>query len=519
MASPDGGAGSGLRDYLAVLSRRKPIVIAVVGAIVGVSLVQSLLQTPVYEGAARVLLKPSSNNSVFDPSTGQVIDADRIVGTEIMILKSEPIQAAVRRQVGKAPGVSASSLGQVNVIEIRARDNNPRRAASITNAYANAYIDYKRTQSVDDLLAAAKEIQAKTTELQKQIDATNGPEKVALIDQQRTFKQRLDQMQVDAALKTGGAQVISPAAVPSSPVEPRPLRNAIFALAVGLLLGVGFALLQDHLDDSVKTKEEAEAAVPDIPVVALIPAVAGWKAADRPRVVSLDEPGAPASEAYRSLRTALQVIGVERGLKTLQVTSAAAQEGKTTTVANLGVALAKAGQRVVLVCCDLRHPRLHEFFGLSNETGVTSVLHGDVPLWSAVQKVPGVDRLLVLPSGPLPHDPAELLSSRRIAEVLAPLHAEGHLVVLDSPPVLPVTDALVLSRYVDATLLVGRAERTRAKDLSRAREVLDQVDAPLVGTVVNGIRVERGSPYGYGYYSSKDDARRPVGPSEVRAQI
>jgi succinoglycan biosynthesis transport protein ExoP len=502
----------GLRDYLRILRRRKKVMILTVAAVMAIALIPAFLQDPVYEGRAQVLLKTGNEESVFD-RTGERVDASRVVDTELLVLRSAPVRAAVRRQLGNVPKVSGTSLGQVDAIEIRARAADPGRAAAITNAYATAYIDFRRTQAVDDLLAAATQIQTKISELQPQIESTaDASQKAALIEQQSVFRQRLDQVQVDAALKTGGAQLITPAAVPSSPVAPKPLRTGVFALAVGLILGVGLALLREHLDDSVKTKDDLERVAPDQPVVGLIPSVTTWKSADGARVISRDDPTAPATEAYRTLRTSIQFLGITRPLRTLQVTSPNAREGKSTTLANLGVSLAQAGRRVILVCCDLRRPRIHEFFGLPNELGFTSVLLGHVPLWTAVQEVPGIDGLSVLASGAVPPNPSELLSSPRTAEVLMPLQAEGYLVLVDSPPVLPVTDALVLSQHVDATLVVCAAGKTSRKDVARASELLQQVDAPLVGTVLNGVRAGEGYGYSYAYY--REDGPRKEGVRE-----
>ena len=493
-------ADQGLRDYLRILHRRKKVMLLTAGAVLVLALVPALLQDPVYEGRAQVLLKTGNSESVFD-RTGERVDASRMVDTELLVLRSSPVREAVQRELGTVPKVAGASLGQVDAIEIRAQDRHPPRAAAITNAYAAAYINFRRTQAVDDLLAAASQIQDKINQLQPQIEATaDGSQKAALIEQQSVFKQRLDQLQVDAALKTGGAQLITPAAIPSSPVAPQPLRTGVFALTVGLILGVGLAFLREHLDDSVKTKADLERITSDQPVVGLIPAIPTWKASEDARLVSVDEPTGPAAEAYRTLRTSIHFLGIERPLRTLQVTSANAKEGKTTTLANLGVALARAGRPVVLVCCDLRRPRIHEFFGLPNDIGFTSVLLGEVPLWAAVQKVPGIEGLSLLASGPLPPNPSELLSSARTAEVLLPLQAEGNLVLVDSPPVLPVTDALVLSQHVDATLLVCVVGRTGKKDLARASELLQQVDAPVVGTVLNGVSATGSYGYSYKYY-------------------
>jgi capsular exopolysaccharide synthesis family protein len=192
-------------------------------------------------------------------------------------------------------------------------------------------------------------------------------------------------------------------------------------------------------------------------------------------------------------------MGLDRPMRTIQITSSNASEGKTTTLTNLGVVLARAGQRVILVCCDLRRPRLNTFFGLPNTVGFTSVLLGDTPLSAAMQQVPGEQRLLLLSSGPLPPNPSELLSSKRTTELLAALQANCDVVLIDSPPVLPVTDAAVLAGRVDATLLVATARTTTLRELTRAAEILRQVDAPLIGTVLNGITDEEGYGYSYSY--------------------
>jgi capsular exopolysaccharide synthesis family protein len=186
-------------------------------------------------------------------------------------------------------------------------------------------------------------------------------------------------------------------------------------------------------------------------------------------------------------------------VRIIQVTSASAQEGKTTTLANLAVAFASSGLRTVAVCCDLRRPRLHEFFDMDNTLGFTSVLLGEVALSAALQPVPGQERLLLLASGPLPPNPAELLSSSRAADLLRNLAAQADVVLVDSPPVLPVTDSLVLSQRVDSTVLVSSASTTTRKAAARAAEMLQQVNAPLIGAVLNGVTEESG----YGGYASR----------------
>ena len=239
-------------------------------------------------------------------------------------------------------------------------------------------------------------------------------------------------------------------------------------------------------------------------MLGLVPALGSWRDKTKPRVVSLTDPTSPAAEAYRAIRTSIQFLGLDRPSQTLQVTSPNAAEGKTATVANLGVALAWSGQRVIILGCDLRRPRIHEFFGLSNEVGFTSVLLGQVSLEDACQRVPGLGRLAVLASGPLPINPAEALASRHTTDLLAEARNKADMVLLDCPPVLPVTDAAVLSARADATILVGSAGETTGRVLARAIEVLTQVGAPVVGTVLNAVKSQDSYGYAdrYNYYGA-----------------
>ena len=277
----------------------------------------------------------------------------------------------------------------------------------------------------------------------------------------------------------------------------------MLALVVGALLGVSLAFLVEYLDDSIETQEELERIIGPVPVLGQIPEVAGWKAKDKSRLVAAEAPRSPPAEAYRALRTAIDFVGLDHPMRTLQVTSSSAGEGKTTTLANLGVTLAPAGKRVVIVCCDLRRPRVHEFFGLSNKVGFTSALVGERPVSAALQAVPGIPRLRLMASGPLPPNPSELLASQRAADVFAALAVEADIVLIDSPPVLPVTDALVLFRHVDATLMIFSAGVTTRKEAAAAVAKVKQVNGPLVGAILNGVKARpAGYGYGYGYGST-----------------
>ena len=507
-----------LGDYLRILARRCWTVVVATLVVGGAAVVASLLQTPVYAATAEVLLQPRRSESLFNPQTGARNDPARAVQTEIRVLRSRPVQAAVRRELGPVPRVSARPLGETDVIGVTAESTNPRRAARVVNSYARAYIDFRRQQAVDDALAAGKGVQAKIDDLQGQVDELNArvaaaspadraavestvaSSRQALISQQAAFKQMLSQLQVEAGLETGGAQLVTPADVPRSPVRPQPVRRGALGIAVGFAFGLGLAVLKEYLDDSVTAKEDIERAAPGVPTLGVVPAVPRWKNRNRPLTVSVTEPRSSTAEAYRMLRTSIQLLGVDPPIGTLQVTSPAESDGKTTTVANLAVALAHAGHKVLVVDCDLRRPRIHEFFGLGNSVGFVSVLTGGTPFSSAVQDVPGVQGLRLLASGPLPPNPAELLSSERTAEILATAENEADVVLIDCPPVLPVTDATVLSSWVDATVLVATAGSTRRRHLRRAHELLSQVDARIIGAVLNGVKADTRYGDGYSYY-------------------
>jgi capsular exopolysaccharide synthesis family protein len=411
------------------------------------------------------------------------------------------------------------------LITVRAESTEAAHASLIANTYAAAYIDFRRDQALEQFSAASEEIQAKITQLQQQVDnlgstttnlptcvdvrttpeacnQRNGAEatltarRTTLLSQIGLFQQTLDQLGVDSTVASGSAQLVTPASTPAEPFAPTPRRNAVLGVILGMFFGIGLA---EYLDDSIKGKEDLDRAVPGVGVIGLIPHTPDWKAKERSKVVSLTDPTSPSAEAYRILRTSIQFLGIERQTRIVQVTSASAQEGKTTTLSNLAVAFANSGLRTVVVCCDLRRPRVHQFFGLENAVGFTSVLLGNVPLARALQPVPGVDRLLVLASGPLPPNPAELLSSSRTADLLGNLAAQADIVLIDCPPVLPVTDSIVLSQRVDATVLVVSARSTTRKAAHRAAEMLHQVNAPVIGAVLNGVEEDSG----YGGYASR----------------
>lgn len=283
----------------------------------------------------------------------------------------------------------------------------------------------------------------------------------------------------------------------------------LVGLLLGTILGVSVAFVLETLDTSISGKEDLEAATGTIPNLAVVPALRDWRERTTTRIVTVERPQSPESEAYRTLRAALEFATVDAEARILQVTSANPGEGKTTTAVNLAVTMARNGKRVTLVDADLRKPRLHAFFDLPVEPGLTSVILGQMKasdVGHEVERDAGV--LTIMSSGPLPPGPSELLGSERTGRVLRELAENSDILIVDSAPVLPVSDALVLAKKVDATILVANGSRTRVPEISQAVELLSQVDARVIGTVLN--QAKRGSSgygYGYGYGYEQDKAR------------
>jgi capsular exopolysaccharide synthesis family protein len=475
----------------------------------------SLTETAQYRASAEIVFAPSQNGV---PAAGNPVSFDpaRDVQTEVAVLTSAPVRrlVATALKLPAAPPVTATAVLNTNAIYVSARSPDAALAARVANAYANAYVDFRKTRTINSLLDAEQLIQARITDIQHQIDALDGqisaapapdqatlqanltPQRSALLAQQGALKQQLDQSQLQSALANSGAQLGSSATTPTSPASPHPVTSAVNALILGLFAGVALAFGVDFLDDSVKSADDAERAAFGLTVIGLTPSVAAWKTKSDALVVSLSAPTSPAAEAYRSLRTAVQFATLDRPLKILQVTSPSPSEGKTTTLANLAVAFARGGTSVCAVDGDLRRPRIHSFFGTANVAGLTSVAQGAVPLSQALQPS-GTPNLTVLAAGPSPVDPSELLASARTKGVLTSLANRFDLVLIDSPPALPVTDGAALSRHVDGVLIVVEAGRTKKRALTRAVKLLRQVDAPILGIVLN--RADAESRYGYSY--------------------
>jgi succinoglycan biosynthesis transport protein ExoP len=497
--TPELGAGPTLRSYGRLMLRRKWWVTGIALLGLGGSVVLSLVQPKQYSATAQVLVQSGTGPSSLSTAPQQVTPTE--VQTMLQLVTSASVLAAVRTQLGNVPPVNASEVAQTNIISITAISASPATAARIANIYARQFVSTQENVAVKNATDAEAELKSQISSTAKAIRGLRtakgaASEVAALVNQEAVLRVQLSQVEVGGAAATEALALVTPAQPPGAPSSPKPVEDGLIGVVIGLIVGLAVAFLRDSLDDAISSKEAAEN-LAGAPVLAAVPMVTSWRKRDRPLVVTLARPAAPATEAYRSLRTSLQFARQEHELRSILVTSPAASEGKTSTLANLGAVFAQAGHRVLMVSCDLRKPRLGQFFGIDEGAGLTTAILGEDSVENLIQAVPGTDNLWLLPSGPTPPNPAELLNGARAQAIFARLREVFDLLLIDSPPVLPVTDAVVLSKDVDATLLIVAAFRTRSGDLHRAAEKLAQVDARVVGVVLN-----EATRQGSGYYSN-----------------
>ena len=510
-AMPIDAAEMTLHDYAGVMMRRKWIVIASALITTLVAVAMSALQTPIYSAGAEVLVEPRGQGGLFNENL-EYVDY-RAIDTEIKVMEGQAVRDRVRSDLGvdgALPGVSGSSIGDTDVIGLTVRDPNAANAAILANAYAEAYIDIRREQSVNELLAASTEVQIAIDDIESQIAALEAgdPSRGPLVTQLANFNTTLDQLRVDAALRTGGAITIRSADTPGSPIEPTPLRTAILALIVGVMIGLGAAFFVDYLDDKVRIAEDLEKLTPRA-ILAEVPV-------DPPtgnEPFALSDPNHLSVEAYRGLRTNVQFLALDQTLNVVQITSSLAGEGKTTTATNLAIVLARAGHRVALIDADLRRPRIHEAFDVPTSPGLTDLLLGGLPKDAVnVVDIGNDHRLFVYTAGVVPSNPSEMLSGRRMKKLIAQMGDHYDFVVVDSAPVLPVSDSVALAGFVDAVIVVAHAGRVTTSNVTDTLERLDKVAAPVIGLVLNQVQEARADNYYYyGGYSGVGGAKAEHG--------
>lgn len=509
-----------LREYLAVLRARRASVIATAAITLTAALFVSLRMTPVYTSTAKVLVKPiTANETLLSGTSTSTLNLD----TESQLVSSAVVarlaadalhSAASPSELMRHVGVSVPS--NTEILEISYSSPSPITAQRTAQAFADAYLDFKRSEALATYRSVSSSIQGEINDLQQKLDRAQYTSQHSV--EGSAAKQRADndvsllasqiallrnQMASLTTLDIDPGAVVQRANLPDAPSSPNHLLNGALGLFVGLALGVGLAFLRERLDDRLRGREDLEEHV-GAPTLVAIPRVADWKNGELARLATVEDPRGPAAEAYKTLRTSLLFAAAQRGLKSIMVCSAEAGEGKSTTAANLAVVLAQTGKRVVLVSGDLRKPRIARFFqpyggGVETEVGLSSVLTGESSLQDALQHS-GVDNLWLLTAGPVPAQPAEMAQSSAMGELLEALHDSADFTIVDSAPTLVVTDAAAMAPHVDGVLFVADAARTTRGAVARARVQLDHVGAPMIGAVLNNFDPSKAGAYSYEPY-------------------
>ena len=323
--------------------------------------------------------------------------------------------------------------------------------------------------------------------------------------------QKLKEAGVTAGLRSNNIREVDIARTPAGPVAPNIPRNLSFAFVLGLTSGIGLAFLLEGIDNTVRTPEQAQV-ISGLPSLGMIPlgsrstSESGSKrglvvasAKEPVELVTQSRPQSQMAESYRALRTSLLLTSVGAPPKTILVTSALPREGKTTTTINTAIVLAQKGTRVLLIDADLRRPSIHKMLGLGPRIGLSNVLTGGATAQQAIVRSPLLPNLYILPAGTPPPNPAELMASSQMADLLAELREQYDHVVVDTPPTLSVTDAVVLSTQADAVVLVIRSAQTTKPALRRARDILMQVNAKVAGVLLNAVNLDSADYYYYEY--------------------
>ena len=453
-----------LRDYVRVLRKRWKLVALCTLLAIGAAAAITWHTTPLYKASTQLFVAAHDNASDANSLNAGGQFTQQRVQSYADIVNSATVAEAVARDLGPgrtagqiANEVSASAPLNTVLINVSVTDPNAKWAQAIANSVSDQFATY-------------------AADLETPTGAATSPVRVT---------------------------VVKRAGLPSSPVSPRKALNLILGLLVGLAIGVGGAVLRETLDTSIKDPEQLQRDL-DLPTLGAI--AYDSEAPKRPLIVHVD-PKSSRAEAFRQLRTNLQFVNIDAAPRSIVVTSSIPEEGKTTTTANLAIALAQSGIRVLLVEGDLRRPKMADYLGIEGAVGLTNVLIGRVSLQDAVQPW-GPDALLhVLPSGPTPPNPSELLGSQGMAELIHELEGNYDLVLIDAPPLLPVTDAAVLAALASGVVVVARYGHTKREQLSRAIESLRAVGVAVYGAVLTMTPVRGPDSYYYGYGYRYDEKK------------
>lgn len=475
-----------------------------------------------------------------NPNNAEFYLSQQLAGLYADIALRQPVRSAAMASLKMdwLPDYEVLPIPNTQLLEVLVTDTDPLRAQVVANELARQLILQGPTSSTAEELERQQFINVQLSDLQVQIKLTQ--DEIALRQEQIgtliSARQIADLEEQIEALETkltllqsnysgmlansqeegaNSVQIFEAAPLPVEPIGPNRVLTILLACALGLSLSIGTAFLLEYLDDRIKADAES-ADLSDLPILARVPEMPIKELDNQP--IALARPRDPVTEAYRILRTSIQFSNVDKPSRNILVTSSNPGEGKSTTAANLALVIAQAGHRVVLIDADWRRPVVHKLFGINASEGITMIFagaqrRGQQFLHEQLERIiqPTEQRNLdVIPSGPIPPNPSELLSSNLLRETIELIHERYDYVIFDSPPVLSVTDSIMLSSWVDDVLIAAYANKTRRADLAQTVERLREVNAHLVGVVMNRVANTGNAPYEY--YSrpasAENDAHR-----------
>ena len=507
------------RQSLSILWKGKWIIILCTLLLLAVGLALIFTLQPLYEATSKILIVEKNISSEVLGQYVPEYSGSREVNfqTQIEILNSRQFREEVikRLTLNIKPdelenSISVSRITGTNIVGVSIQDNDPQLAADIANLLSEVYIKWASDNYQQDIKKLLKEINAKVIDSKEKLDATS--EEIAKLevsgkDIPESLRKELEMystmyvmqsenyenLRMNEVVGDSFATVIETAVVPEGPVKPNKKLYLAASFFIGLLLGCGVILLKEFLDNTIKTTSDVKRYY-GLNVISQIAYDKTYDSGSRELIV-LNEPSSTVSESIRELRTNLGYFNITRKNKLIGITSAQLEEGKSFISANLAITLAQSGTKTLLINADFRKPVIHKYFNFDNTSGITSILTGYSKLSEEIMRTE-IENLHFLASGPVPPNPAELLESDLMGKMLDTLSDKYDHIIVDNPPIVPVTDLVILAKKLDAIFIVARVGKVSKAMAHLAMEKIEMVKNKVLGVVLNGV-IRKGSYYYY----------------------